>query len=311
MQEETHTCKECGKTFSGISTLNRHVRCHEMTYEAYVLKWKYNNVRPVCKCGCGKQTNWNVALKDFARHVLGHSAWGRKKSDEEKKKIGRKNSERQKRYFAEHPEIAKLKSAQMRSGITPEVQKRRLITTKKTYEQMTFEDKQKFSEHAKKLWSESRDLMIKASVKGGATFKKRAAAGEYDLKTRNNKISEKLIKLYMDGGRPWSTGNYTSTKTGKTIYYRSSWELQYAQTLDADPNVLTWEYEWESVSYTIDNITHRYIPDFHVVLTSGKHLFVEIKPKALVSTAKNVAKRDAALKLCEQRGWQYVTLTFS
>jgi len=306
MQEET-LCRECGQEFDTSEQVRRHLRKHKMSYKDYVLKWKYDNIKPICKCGCGQETLWNIALKDFAVHVQGHHAWGCKKSDEEKQKIGRKNSENMKRYYAEHHDEAMRKVALMNAAHTPEVEAKRIKATRRAYETMSFEDKQKFSDNTKKLWRESRELMDAAREKAAITFKERAANGEYDLESRNRKISKAITQLYIDGGQAWGTGHYTSTKTGKTIYHRSSWELQYAQLLDEDPDVLTWEFEWEGIPYEIDGVIHHYVPDFHVVMNDKSHLFVEVKPQALVETDVNAAKRNAALRVCEHRGWKYVS----
>lgn len=298
-------CHECNESFETNSQVARHQRSHKQTYKDYILKWKYNNTKPLCKCGCNRETSWNVASKDFTEYVHGHHAWGRKKSDEEKRKIGRKNSVNMKRYYSENKDEALKKVALMNAAHTPETEKKRIESTKRTYENMTQEEKEKFSIHAKKLWSESRDTMIEAHDKATETFKNRAENGEYDFEERNQKISESITQRYLDGGFEWSRGTYQSTKTGKSIHYRSSWELELATILDNDPNVKTWEYEWESIPYTIDGVTKNYIPDFHVEMMSGQHRFIEVKPENLTQTQMNLAKEGAAREICKKRGWSY------
>ena len=305
-------CKECQKTFEQQS-FGRHVKVHEMTFQEYVFKWKHNSIRPICNCGCGVETNWNVSLKDFAEHVLGHHAFGRKKSDEEKAKIGSANSKNMTRYMNQHPEIAKLKNKQLRSCITKETEKRRLESTKRAYSNMSNEEKKKFSENGKRLWNEQHELMLVAHQKAAKTFNDKFALGEYDFTERNDKISEKITQMYLDGGFAWSRGSYTSSKTGKTCHFRSSWERIFMEQLDKDDNVVTWEYEFDSIKYEFNGHNKRYIPDFYVITSKDGNelrLLIEVKPMSLNDTKMNLAKREAALKYCAERGLTYKSWSF-
>lgn len=90
-----------------------------MTAEQYTLKWVYDNKRPTCKCGCGEETKWNIASADFTKYIHGHHAFHRVKTDEEKLKIGKKNSENMKRYMSENPEVAQKRIQSMNAAITP------------------------------------------------------------------------------------------------------------------------------------------------------------------------------------------------
>lgn len=144
-------CKECQNEYPSDEFLRRHVKKHKMTFQEYALKWIYEGKIPNCKCGCGKETSWNVALKAYAEFVLGHHAYGRKKSDEEREAIGKANSINMTRYMAENPEIAKEKGKQLRSTWTPEVEARRIEATREAYRNLTDEQRKKFSDHAIRL----------------------------------------------------------------------------------------------------------------------------------------------------------------
>jgi hypothetical protein len=298
------TCKECGDIFNDAVQMRRHLRKHRITFQEYSLKWYHDEIEPTCTCGCGKKTLWNVALKGYASFVQGHHALGRKKTDEEKAKIGAKNSVNMKRYMNEHPDIAKTRIKQMISAITPEINAKRIESTKQTYASMTKEEKVKFSDHSKKLWKQG-NLMIAAHEKSSTTFKQRSANGEYDFTERNDKLSKVITLKYLNGGFEWAKGTYTSNKTKKKCYYRSSWELQFMKMLDVDDDVLDWESEFTSISYSFEGITHRYVPDFHVMRRTCQQL-VEIKPQALRIIPRNEAKRDSAIKYCVERGWNYI-----
>lgn len=296
-------CSECNEVFSDPEGVRRHVKKHGFTYQEYTLKWVYGGLVPKCKCGCNQETSWNVALKDYAEFVRGHHAWGRKKSDDEKRRIGEKNSINMKQFMEEHPEIATLRNQQMLAAHTPEVEARRIEATREAYASMSNEDKQGFRDRAQRRWNAGE--MVEAREKAAETFRDRSQNGEYDFTERNQKLSEAITKKYLEGGFEWAKGKYVSPKTDRTCYYRSSWELQLMKELDADPNVTDWESEFTSLPYDLDGTTHRYVPDFHVVRGS-KHQLIEVKPQTLRDTAMNEAKRQAAVNYCIMHDWEYV-----
>jgi hypothetical protein len=297
-------CKICDKEFGSQESLFRHLRAHGTTAREYILKWRYNGVIPLCACGCGGENNWNVALKDFTKFVHGHHAHGRVKSEDEKRKIGEKNSVNMKEWMSRHPDVARKRVQQMADNRTPETEERRIKSVCKTYEDMSFEDKVGFSNRAKKLWNIG--ILSKARSKAAETFKKRFLGGEYDFVSRNEKISASITQRYLDGGFEWSDGQYISTKTGKICNYRSSWELDLMKKLDTDDRVVSWNYEPLSIPYTHEGKSKRYLPDFHIVSSTGKDYLVEVKPPNLSLTVMNTAKREAAQVFCEKIGWVYI-----
>jgi len=241
-------------------------------------------------------------MRSFTKFVKGHSAKGRTKSDDEKRRIGEKNSINMKLWMSRHPDIAKKRGKEMFSGRTPEIEAKRIESTKCAYDSMTAEDKQKFSDHTSRLWQDG--TLVEARTKAAQTFKDRFANGEYDFTERNDKISAAITQLYLDGGFQWSTGQYTSIKTGATCNYRSSWEKEFMELLDNDPRVEAWNYEPLTIPYIHEGKTHRYIPDFLVVI-DGKDVLVEVKPPSLTDTKMNEAKRQAASDFCQKNGWKY------
>ena len=78
-------CNVCEKEFKNINWLGKHLSKHQMIMEQYVLKFKYNNIHPLCKCGCGKITNFKKSgLCDFLPALVGH------KTKEEREEIQKK-----------------------------------------------------------------------------------------------------------------------------------------------------------------------------------------------------------------------------
>lgn len=259
---------------------------------------------PKCECGCGLDVS--EGKNGWNRFVHGHHAKGRRKSEEEKRKIGEKNSINMKRFMEDNCDISFLRGKQLRSTWTEEREKRRVELTKVAYASMSPEEKQKFSDHSKKLWYENKEKMLEAAKRGGETFKKRAKEGLYDLNSRNDQISKSITQRYIDGGFEWSKGEHISKKTSKRYYYRSSWEKRFMEILDDDPNIEMWEYEFDHIEYEMNGKRKRYVPDFHIVTCSKSHILVEVKPESLRTTDMNDAKRKAAIEYCKRKNWVYL-----
>ena len=297
------TCRECDKELESLESVFRHQRSHGQTAQSYVLKWDHNGVVPLCACGCGQNTAWNVGMKKYTTFVKGHSSKGKIKTEDEKRRIGEKNRVNMTRWMSRHPDVAAKKGILMTEHRTPEIEARRIASTKQAYASMSPEQKQQFSDHAKELWQDG--TLADAHVKAAQTFKDRFASGEYDFTERNDKISAAITQRYLDGGFEWSTGQHTSPKTGVTCNYRSSWEKEFMELLDSDPRVETWSYEPLSIPYVHEGKTRRYIPDF-LVLLDGTDVLVEVKPPPLIVTGMNEAKMQAAQEFCQRNGWKYI-----
>jgi hypothetical protein len=306
MEFDVRVCQECRKAFDEPAQARRHFRVHGMTFEQYWLKWKHGGVRPNCACGCGGQPAWNVALKDYAAYVHGHHMTGREQPAETRRKIGEKNAVNMKRFMDANPEFARAKGIQLRAARTPESELRRLEATRTTYAAMSVDDKRQFSDHAKELWQDG--TLKEAHDKASTTWKKRYDAGEYDFTERNERLSQSITQKYLDGGFEWSRGSYTSPKTGETMHYRSSWELEFARLLDEDSDVIGWRYEPFSIGYVHEGVERRYVPDFFVQSSiTPEFLLVEVKPQSLQDAGINGAKSLAARQRCHENGWTYRT----
>ena len=108
------------------------------------------------------------------------------------------------------------------------------------------------------------------------------------------------------------TGTYVSTKTGKSMVYRSSWELEFMEYLDADDTVTSYSYESVIVPYrrSLRSIRiSKYIVDFRVEYNTGVTTLYEIKSSSFVNRRVNLAKFSACRTYCTQHGWQFSVLT--
>ena len=117
------------------------------------------------------------------------------------------------------------------------------------------------------------------------------------------------------------------------IVYRSSWEKIFMNWADRNDKIVSWQSEEKALWYN-DPVTkkkRRYFPDFIIMFErDGKIMteMIEVKPKAQVDgpnpnpkrrTAAwmrsvqtyltNMAKWEAAAKVCEDRGWNFRLVT--
>lgn len=128
--------------------------------------------------------------------------------------------------------------------------------------------------------------------------------GRNDRRRRLRKIGDSLIRRMKTGTVRWSTGTYTSTKTGRTIEFQSSWELRHLVDLDSDPSVVTFDYEPMSLSYFYQRRKRNYWPDFKVRYVDGRTEFHEVGPRQLkLGKGQQGAKTRALITFCQENGF--------
>jgi len=115
------------------------------------------------------------------------------------------------------------------------------------------------------------------------------------------------------------------------IFFRSSWERKAMIFFDDNPNILKWNSEEIPIPYIspIDNLPHRYFPDFLIMVKtrdgSIKKIMVEVKPsiqcvpptqkkntKRMLLEVKtysiNISKWAAARKWCSEHNMEFQIL---
>lgn len=222
---DDRTCQECSEIFNEPEQVRRHLRKHGMTFQEYSLRWRYNNIEPTCKCGCGEKTAWNIASKGYAEFILGHHAWGRKKSDDEKRRIGEKNSENMKRYMQNHPDVAKQRGLILSLGLTLEARERGIAGMKR-------------------FWSSDSPL----------THQRRREASDRAIALlEENKIGPRAPYRQMWIDNPF---------TGKAEYMHSSWETTFLMRCVRENYPVTKQHGIVIDYQQVDGTWHRYLPDF-------------------------------------------------
>lgn len=90
-------CQLCDFETDSKMKLAKHIlHTHKINMHNYVLQTRYNNIQPVCSCGCGTLMNYNPVLADFPKYIKKHlhiiqesksfeEIWGIRDSDMYKK----------------------------------------------------------------------------------------------------------------------------------------------------------------------------------------------------------------------------------
>ena len=68
-------CNICNFETDSEIKLAKHIQhTHKLKKTEYVIQTKYNNIHPICQCGCGQQTRYEANLKDYCKWIHGHQA---------------------------------------------------------------------------------------------------------------------------------------------------------------------------------------------------------------------------------------------
>jgi hypothetical protein len=117
-------------------------------------------------------------------------------------------------------------------------------------------------------------------------------------------MSEKKAQAIIEGRfHPYGTRNKKGTyvsKSGRTYFFKSSWEEAVMKWLDASEIVLCWDYEPVRIPYTYDNHKRWYVPDFIISFWGGEAEMWEVKPKEFHLTERVARTTDAGKKYCAE-----------
>lgn len=104
-------------------------------------------------------------------------------------------------------------------------------------------------------------------------------------------------------------GKYESTKTGKTLGYRSGLEEKLYKILDQHDDVMSFYSEPFNIDYIHKGQAHKYTPDLIVNFMDGRRQVWEVKPSNQTDLEMNKNKWRAAEEACKIRGWSFEVFT--
>jgi len=104
-------------------------------------------------------------------------------------------------------------------------------------------------------------------------------------------------------------GKYESTKTGRTLTYRSGLEEKLYKILDEHDGVMSFYSEPFQIDYIHQGQAHKYTPDIIVNFMDGAKQIWEVKPSNQTDLEKNQDKWRAAREACRIRGWTFEVFT--
>lgn len=108
---------------------------------------------------------------------------------------------------------------------------------------------------------------------------------------------DKLSEFIKNGLKSKRGTVYLEKGPEKGFYYMSSWELKFLQKCDLEKSIKEIQVP-QRILYEFNESQHTYLPDILLILTSGKKIMIEIKPKSKINTIKNQAKFSAAREYC-------------
>ena len=104
-------------------------------------------------------------------------------------------------------------------------------------------------------------------------------------------------------------GKYESTKTGKTLGYRSGLEEKLYKVLYQHDEVMSFYSEPFNIDYIHKGQAHKYTPDLIVNFMDGRRQVWEVKPSNQTDLEMNKNKWRAAEEACKIRGWSFEVFT--
>lgn len=104
------------------------------------------------------------------------------------------------------------------------------------------------------------------------------------------------------------TGFFYSEKMDRKVQYESHLELEFLHILENFKEV-TWFVEQPFyIKYRFNNRTHKYFPDFFVIINEYYPVILEIKPKTKMVLKRNILKFKALKKYCNKNGYGYLII---
>lgn len=96
---------------------------------------------------------------------------------------------------------------------------------------------------------------------------------------------------------------------GQEMHYRSGYECEVYECLEALNEVATYKVEPFKIPYVHKGKAYEYIPDLLIQFTDGRYEVWEVKPASQTGLEKNEDKWSAATEYCRARNWNFTVVT--
>lgn len=180
---EFFICDQCdGKQFKNELGLLRHLNRHGVTVQDYRLQNKYKGIKPLCKCGCNKETKWGPELSDFRDYIPGHQSRVNNNFTTEKSQA---NSKATRAKMKEEGTLKGIASEELRKGRSERMKGSNNIMFGK---QQSEEFKANLSKYRLQLL-ENNPLLLEKTTKGSQLY----------WETTEAKESQRVSKLLLAG----------------------------------------------------------------------------------------------------------------
>ena len=255
--EFTIKCKICDELVANSNNvLARHVRKeHKIEWPAYQVLTEYNNVWPVCKCGCNTKLKW--AKGGFPGYLRGHSNKG-------------KNNGMYGKRGADSPNFGKVRTSKQKESYSKAAQKR------------WDED---YDERVEVLRTdEYREKMSKANKLSYNSSSRASRVSKGMLKYWNNNpemrkvYSERAIQLLEDGiigpQAPFKTEWKFNPFTQQNEYMHSGWESRFLDECVSRGEPVTKKHDIRIPYKDPNGVERTYVPDF---LSLSASMLYEVK----------------------------------
>ncbi len=147
-----------------------------------------------------------------------------------------------------------------------------------------------------------RSLSVETKIKIGLSQKGKIVSAETRAKR-----SVTMSDLVLSGANNYwfKRGYIYSSKVGKKVFYRSSYEKKVLEYFEIESKIIGYDYESLKIPYLFENFQKHYIPDFLVQYVDGSQKLIEIKPSCFVDYPINLAKFAAAREYCESNNMTF------
>ena len=278
-------CLECNQLVANSkNVLGRHLRkSHKIEYVDYIVKHEYNNVWPVCACGCNERLKFH---KGFSSHVDGHSSRG-----ENNGMYGKRGSD--------NPNTGKIRTAEMRERYSS--------GAKKSWADFNVNRRQIFTEeYAENMRNVINEVFATTDIRekiGEGVRKNLEEHPELREVFRENAI--RLIEAGISGPHNSKTEWKLNPFSSQEEYMHSSWETKFLDECIANNTPVTKKHQIRIRYKDFNDVEHVYIPDF---VSEQLKMIYEIKGRQDETTQEKYIALDI---WCNANNYKHVLLTYN